>query len=148
MEDEGISSGLGSLALYQLGHLDGEVQRRHDDAVSAFSARLRGYVPVNVDAVLADNQALRQNGDALWRENQALRQHGNALWRENQDLRQHDDALWHENQQLRQQVKELQHELRCQYNDKREWMVLSKAFMDAYHALLAQKAVPEDDIPW
>ncbi len=120
MDDEGISSGLSSLALYELGHLDGEVQRRHDNAVSAFSARLRGYVPVNVDAVLAENQLLRQNGDALWQDNQ----------------------------ELRQLVAKLRYEVKRQYNNKCEWIAYGEAVAAERDALLAEKAGRDDDIPW
>lgn len=119
MEDEGISSGLSSLALYQLGHLDGEVQRRHDDAVSAFSARLRGYVPVDINAVLVENQALRQSGDALWQDNQ----------------------------ELRQLVEDLRHEVRRQYSNKCEWITFGEAVAAELETLRAVKAAHGVDIP-
>ena len=120
MDDEGISSGLSSLALYELGHLDGEVQRRHDNVVSSFSARLRGRVPVNVGAVLAHNQVLYQNSV----------------------------ALWHDNQELRRLVVELQHELQSQYENKCEWIAYGKAVAAERDILLAEKTGRYDDIPW
>ena len=120
MDDEGISSGLSGLALYELGRLDEEVQRRHDNAVTAFSARLRGYVPVNVDAVLAENQALRQNNVTLW-----------------QDI-----------QELRRWAAKLRHEIQRQYDNKCEWIAYGEAVAAERDSLLAEKAAREDDIPW
>lgn len=120
MDDEEISSGLSSLALYELGHLDGEVQRRHDNAVSAFSARVRGNVPVDVEAVLAENQALRQNNAALW-----------------QDV-----------QDLRRWAAKLRHEIQRQYDNKCEWIAYGEAVAAERDILLTQKAARENDVPW
>lgn len=72
MEDEGISSGLGSLALYELGRGDERWHLQQASFVSSVSARLRGQVPVNVQALIAENQALRQQNALLWGNNNAL----------------------------------------------------------------------------
>jgi len=120
MDDEGISSGLGSVALFEMGRQDERWRQQQFDAVSAFAARLRGYVPTNLDDVLAENQALRQNGDALWQDNQ----------------------------RLRQLVVEYHQELQGQYDNKCEWITYAEAVAAERDALLAQKAAREDDIPW
>jgi len=120
VDENGISSGLGSLALFEMGRQDERWRQRHDDAVSAFSARLRGYVPVNVDAVLAENQALHQNSVALWQDNQ----------------------------ELRQLVVNLQREIQRQYDNKCEWIAYSEAVEAERDALRVEKAAREDDIPW
>ncbi len=75
MEDEGISSGLGSLALYELGRGDERWQQQQANFVSSVAARLRGQVPVNVQALIADNQALRHENAVLRGNNQALEHH-------------------------------------------------------------------------
>lgn len=120
MDENGISSGLGSLALFEMGRQDERWRQRQDDAVSAFSARLRGYVTVDVDTVLAHNKALYQNSV----------------------------ALWHDNQELRRLVVELQHELQSQYENKCEWIAYGKAVAVERDTLLAEKAGRYDDIPW
>jgi len=70
--DEGISSGLGSLALYELGRGDERHRQRQANFVSSVATRLRGQVPVNVQALIADNQALRHENAVLRGNNQAL----------------------------------------------------------------------------
>ena len=72
MEDEGISSGLGSLALYELGRGDERWHQQQANFVSSVAARLRGQMPVNVQALIADNQALRHENAVLRGNNQAL----------------------------------------------------------------------------
>jgi hypothetical protein len=72
MEDEGISSGLGSLALYELGRGDERWHQQQANFVTSVTARLRGQVPVNVQALIADNQALRHENAVLRGNNQAL----------------------------------------------------------------------------
>lgn len=72
MDDDGYGSGLSGWAWHELGRqseLDDQAQTR---AVSIIAARLRGEVPVNVGAVMAENQALWQQNQALWQENQAF----------------------------------------------------------------------------
>jgi len=73
MEDEGMSSGLGSLALYELGRGDERWHQQQANFVSSVAARLRGQVPVNVQALIADNQALRHENAVLRGNNQALK---------------------------------------------------------------------------
>ena len=72
MEDEGISSGLGSLALYELGRGDERWHQQQAKFISSVAARLRGQAPVNVQALIAENQALRQQNAFLWNNNNAL----------------------------------------------------------------------------
>ncbi len=79
MDDE-YGSGLSGWAWHELGRqseLDHQAQTR---AVTAFAARLRGQAPVNVGAVMAENQA-------LWQQNQELQQQIRELWHHNQALR-------------------------------------------------------------
>ena len=87
MVDE-YGSALSGWAWHELGRqseLDHQAQTR---AVAAFAARLRGQVPVNVGAVMAENQA-------LWQQNQALRQQNQELWNHNQALR-NAVTIWEE----------------------------------------------------
>ncbi len=112
-------------------------------------------MPTNVDAVLAENQLLRQNGDALWQDNQELKHLVMALQHQvqrqaadEQFLRQNGDTLWRENQGLRQLVAELEREVQRQGDNKREWIFYSKAVAAERNALLAEKEAREDDIPW
>ena len=70
--DDGYGSGLSGWAWHELGRqseLDHQAQTR---AVSALTARLRGQIPVNVGAVMAENQALWQQNQALWQQSQAF----------------------------------------------------------------------------
>ena len=79
MDDDGYGSGLSGWAWHELGRqseLDHQAQTR---AVAAFAARLRGEVPVNVGAVMAENRALRQQNQELWEQNQKLWQHNRRL---------------------------------------------------------------------
>jgi len=65
VDDDEYNSALSGWAWHELGRqseLDHQAQIR---TVSAFAARLRGEVPVNVGAVMAENHA-------LWQQNQAL----------------------------------------------------------------------------
>lgn len=81
MDDDGYGSGLSGWAWHELGRqseLDHQAQMR---AVSAFAARLRGQVPVNVGAVIAENQALWQQNQALFQRIQEL-ENSNRIWRE------------------------------------------------------------------
>ncbi len=57
------------------------------EVVSAFAARLRGEVPVNVGAVMAENQALRQQNQALWQRIQEL-ETSVRIWGEDYELLQ------------------------------------------------------------
>ena len=75
MDDEGISSGLGSVAYYELGRGDERWQQQQARFVSSVAARLRGQVPVNVNALLAENQALRHENAVLQENNQTLEYH-------------------------------------------------------------------------
>ena len=155
MDENGISSGLGSLALFEMGRQDERRRQRQDDAVSACSARLRGYVPVNVDAVLAENQLLRQNGDALWQDNQGLIQLTVVLQQQlqrqladNQFLRQEGDTYWQKYQELKQLVTTLKREVQRQYDNKCEWIAYGKDVAAERDTLLAEKTGRYDDIPW
>ncbi len=69
-DDDGYGSGLSGWAWHEMGRqseLDHQAQTR---MVSALAARLRGEVPVNVGAVISENQALWQQNEALWQQNQ------------------------------------------------------------------------------
>jgi len=72
VEDEGISSGLSSMALYELGRGDERFQQHQANFVSSVAARLRGQAPVNVQALIAEVQALRYENAVLRGNNQAL----------------------------------------------------------------------------
>ncbi len=89
MDDDGYGSGLSGWAWHELGRqseLDHQAQMR---AVSAFAARLRGEVPVNVGAVMAENRALRQQNQELWHHNLELR-NAVTIWEEDfQTLKGH-----------------------------------------------------------
>jgi hypothetical protein len=81
VDDDGDSSGLSGWAWHELGRqseLDHQAQIR---TVSAFAARLRGEVPVNVGAVMAENQALWQQNQVLFQRIQEL-ETSNRIWRE------------------------------------------------------------------
>ena len=88
MDDDGYGSGLSGWAWHELGRqseLDHQAQMR---AVSEFAARLRGEVPVDVGAVMAENRALRQQNQELWQQNR-------ELWHHNQELR-NAVTIWEE----------------------------------------------------
>lgn len=72
MDDDGYGSGLSGWAWHELGRQAEQAHQGRMEVVSAFAARLRGEVPVNVGAVMAENQALWQQNQALWQENQAF----------------------------------------------------------------------------
>ncbi len=85
MDDDGYGSGLSGWAWHELGRqseLDHQAQTR---AVSAFAARLRGQVPVDVGAVIAENQALRQQNHALFHRIQEL-ENSNRMWCEDYQI--------------------------------------------------------------
>ena len=79
MDDDGYGSGLSGWAWHELGRQAEQAHQGRMEAVSAFAARLRGQVPVNVGAVMAENQALWQQNQALWQQNRELRQHNKTL---------------------------------------------------------------------
>ena len=84
MDDE-YGSGLSGWAWHELGRqseLDHQAQTR---AVAAFAARLRGQVPVNVGAVMAENQALWQQNQALWQRIQEL-ENSVRIWGEDYEI--------------------------------------------------------------
>ncbi len=83
--DDGYGSGLSGWAWHELGRqseLDHQAQTR---AVSALTARLRGQIPVNVGAVMAENQALWQQNQALWQRIQEL-ETSVRIWGEDYEL--------------------------------------------------------------
>ncbi len=72
MDDDGYGSGLSGWAWHELGRqseLDHQAQMR---VVSAFAARLRGEAPIDVGAVIAENQMLWQQNQALFQRVQEL----------------------------------------------------------------------------
>lgn len=73
MSDEGISSGLGSLALYELGRGDERFRQRNANFVSSLTAQLRGQAPVDVQALLFEIQTLQNENAILWSNNGILR---------------------------------------------------------------------------
>lgn len=84
MDDE-YGSGLSGWAWHELGRqseLDHQAQTR---AVAAFAARLRGQAPVNVGAVMAENQALWQQNQALWQRIQEL-ENSVRIWSEDYEI--------------------------------------------------------------
>lgn len=84
-DDDGHGSGLSGWAWHELGRqseLDHQAQTR---AVSILAARLRGQVPVNVGAVMAENQALWQQNQALWQRIQEL-ENSVRIWGEDYEL--------------------------------------------------------------
>jgi len=86
MDDDECGSGLSGWAWHELGRqseLDHQAQMR---SVSAFAARLRGEVPVNVGALIAENQA-------LWQQNQALLQRIQGLENSNRILNEDYEIL-------------------------------------------------------
>lgn len=64
-DDDGYGSGLSGWAWHELGRQSELDHQSQAMMISAFAARLRGEVPVNVGAVISENQA-------LWQQNQAL----------------------------------------------------------------------------
>ena len=66
MDDDGYGSGLSGWAWHELGRQAEQAHQGRMDTVAAFAARLRGQVPVNVGAIMAENQALWQQNQALW----------------------------------------------------------------------------------
>jgi len=85
MDDDECGSGLSGWAWHELGRqseLDHQAQMR---AVSAFAARLRGEMPVNVGAVIAENRALWQQNQVLVQRIQEL-EHSNRIWSEDYQI--------------------------------------------------------------
>jgi len=85
MDDDECGSGLSGWAWHELGRqseLDHQAQMR---AVSAFAARLRGEMPVNVGAVIAENRALWQQNQALLQRIQEL-ENSNRIWSEDYQI--------------------------------------------------------------
>lgn len=72
MDDDGYGSGLSGWAWHELGRQAEQAYQGRMEVVSAFAARLRGDMPVNVGAVMAENQALWQQNQALWQQSQAF----------------------------------------------------------------------------
>ena len=79
VDDDGYGSGLSGWAWYELGRDEELAHQGRMEAASTFAARLRGEVPVNVGAVMAENRALRQQNQELWERNQKLLQHNRRL---------------------------------------------------------------------
>ena len=89
MDDDGYGSGLSGWAWYELGRDEELAHQGRMEAASAFAARLRGEVPVDVGAVMAENRALRQQNQELWHHNQELR-NAVTIWEEDfQTLKGH-----------------------------------------------------------
>ena len=78
-DEEGCSSGLSGWALHELGRQAERSDQSQARIVSAFAARLRGEVPVDVGSLLANNQALWHQNQQLWHQNQAMQQRINDL---------------------------------------------------------------------
>jgi len=72
VDDDGYGSGLSGWAWHELGRQAEQAHQGRMEVVSAFAARLRGDMPVNVGAVMAENQALWQQNQALWQQSQAF----------------------------------------------------------------------------
>lgn len=85
MDDDGYGSGLSGWAWYELGRDEELAHQGRMEAASAFAARLRGQAPVNVGAVMAENQALWQQNQALWQRIQEL-ENSVRIWGEDYDL--------------------------------------------------------------
>ena len=85
MDDDGYGSGLSGWAWYELGRDEELAHQGRMEAVSAFAARLRGQVPVNVGAVMAENQALWQQNQALWQRIQEL-ENSVRIWGEDYEI--------------------------------------------------------------
>ncbi len=81
MDDDGYSSGLSGWAWHELGRQAEQAHQGRMQVVSEFAARLRGEVPVNVGAVIAENRALWQQNQALLQRIQEL-ETSNRIWRE------------------------------------------------------------------
>ena len=85
MDDDGYGSGLSGWAWYELGRDEELAHQGRMEAASAFAARLRGQVPVNVGAVMAENQALWQQNQALWQRIQEL-ENSVRIWGEDYEI--------------------------------------------------------------
>lgn len=72
MDDDGAGSGLGYLASYQRGRLDGLWENQQQGLLSAFAARIQGRDTSGAGVLLAENQALRLANAQLWHRNQEL----------------------------------------------------------------------------
>lgn len=91
MDDEGWSSGLSGWTWHELGRQAEQAHQGRMAAASAFAARLRGEVPVDVGAVMAQNRALWQQNQALLQRIQEL-EASNRTWQEEYKAL-HDGAL-------------------------------------------------------
>ena len=78
-DDDPSSSGLSNAAWYELGRQAERSDQSQARIVSAFAARLRGEVPVDVGGLLANNQALWHQNQQLQHQNQAQQQRINDL---------------------------------------------------------------------
>ena len=81
MDDDGYSNGLSGWAWHELGRQAEQAHQGRMQVVSEFAARLRGEVPVNVGAVMAENRALWQQNQVLFQRIQEL-ETSNRIWRE------------------------------------------------------------------
>jgi len=87
VDDDGCSSGLSGWAWHELGRQAEQAHQGRMQVVSEFAARLRGEVPVNVGAVMAENHALWQQNQALFQRIQDL-ETSNRIWREDYQVLQ------------------------------------------------------------
>lgn len=72
MDDDGYGSGLSGFAFHELGRQSAGAEQVQANAVANFAACLKGERPVNVGALVAQNQALWQQNHDLIRRNQEL----------------------------------------------------------------------------
>ena len=111
MDDDGYGSGLSGWAWHELGRQAEQAHQGRMEVVSAFAARLRGEVPVDVGALIAENRALRQQNQSLWQQNQ-------ELWQLNQGLR-NAVTIWEEDfQTLKGHVRNIHAALSASENEQ------------------------------
>lgn len=72
MDDDAHGNGLSGWAFHELGRQSERSYQNRMNVVANFAARLRGERPVNVGALIAQNQALWQQNQDLLRRNQDL----------------------------------------------------------------------------
>lgn len=65
-DDDGYGSGMSGWAWHELGRGAERAHQARMDAAHALAARLRGERPVDVGALVAENQTLWQQNQALW----------------------------------------------------------------------------------
>ena len=92
MDDDGYGSGLSGWAWHELGRQAEQAQQGRMQTVSAFAARLRGEVPVNVGALIAENRALWQQNQALFQRIQEL-ETAVRIWSEDYQILLKDRVL-------------------------------------------------------